>query len=82
LEYNDVAGLCKAAMLGEVELQGWSLNPGRYVGVSLGETAEDIEFSGHLEMLHEELVVLNNEARELEDLIDQNITNIIDGASA
>jgi type I restriction enzyme M protein len=28
--YVDVAGLCKAAMLAEIEAQGWSLNPGRY----------------------------------------------------
>jgi type I restriction enzyme M protein len=31
--YRDVAGLCKVATLAEIEAQGWSLNPGRYVGV-------------------------------------------------
>jgi type I restriction-modification system DNA methylase subunit len=30
--YRDVAGLCKVATLAEIEAQGWSLNPGRYVG--------------------------------------------------
>ncbi len=30
--YADVAGLCAEASLKEVEAQGWSLNPGRYVG--------------------------------------------------
>jgi type I restriction enzyme M protein len=32
--YADVPGLCKAATLKEIEAQGWSLNPGRYVGVA------------------------------------------------
>jgi type I restriction enzyme M protein len=32
-KYQDVAGLCKAATLKGIEEQGWSLNPGRYVGV-------------------------------------------------
>ena len=31
--YADVPGLCKAATFEEIEAQGWSLNPGRYVGV-------------------------------------------------
>jgi type I restriction enzyme M protein len=37
--YRDVAGLCKVATLDEIEGQGWSLNPGRYVGVA--ERGED-----------------------------------------
>ena len=32
--YTDVPGLCKAARREEIEAQGWSLNPGRYVGVA------------------------------------------------
>ena len=32
--YRDVPGLCKVATLTEIEAQGWSLNPGRYVGVT------------------------------------------------
>ena len=30
--YADVPGLCKVATIEEIEAQGWSLNPGRYVG--------------------------------------------------
>jgi type I restriction enzyme M protein len=33
LAYADIAGLCKVATLAEIVAQGWSLNPGRYVGV-------------------------------------------------
>ena len=32
--YEDVPGLCKVATEDEIEAQGWSLNPGRYVGVA------------------------------------------------
>ena len=73
LEYNDVAGLCKAATLDEVEQQGWSLNPGRYVGVAPGHEEEDIDFFERLEELNEELEVLNSEARELEEKIAENV---------
>ena len=35
------AGLCKVATLAEIEAQGWSLNPGRYVGVA-ARAADDV----------------------------------------
>ena len=58
--YRDVAGLCKVATLAEIEAQGWSLNPGRYVGV--GERAADgFDFEERLEELSEELEMLNAE---------------------
>ena len=41
--YVDVAGLCKAATVGEIEAQGWSLNPGRYVGVG-ARAADEFDF--------------------------------------
>ena len=31
VSYQDIAGLCKVATIAEIEEQGWSLNPGRYV---------------------------------------------------
>ena len=43
--YADVAGLCKVATRAEIESQGWSLNPGRYVGVA-ARTEEDFDFKG------------------------------------
>jgi len=45
--------------------QGFSLNPGRYVGVAERE-ADDFDFKERLEELNEELEILNVEARELE----------------
>jgi type I restriction enzyme M protein len=75
--YDDVPGLCKAARLGEIEAQGWSLNPGRYVGVAPGEEVSDEDFKEQLEALTEELENLNAKARELESMIANNVAEIL-----
>jgi type I restriction enzyme M protein len=77
--YNDVLGLCKVATLSEIEAQGWSLNPGRYVGVAEGEVDEDFDFTERLEELNEELQMLNAEAREIEERIAENVGKILGG---
>ena len=71
-KYMDVPGLCRVASLSEIEAQGWSLNPGRYVGVAERE-ADDFDFKERLEELNEELETLNVEAQELEGRIAQNV---------
>jgi type I restriction enzyme M protein len=77
-KYADVAGLCKAATLKEIEAQGWSLNPGRYVGVALGEEVSDEDFKEQLETLNEELETLNAQARELEQTIAGSVAEILE----
>jgi type I restriction enzyme M protein len=67
-QYRDIAGLCKAASLEAIEAQGWSLNPGRYVGVAAGEDLSDEDFKEALEALNEEL-----QAR-----IAQNVAGILE----
>ena len=64
------------ATLKEIEAQGWSLNPGRYVGVAERE-ADDFVFAEKLEELNEELEVLNAEARELEERIGENVAQLL-----
>lgn len=76
--YADVPGLCKAAAIGEIEAQGWSLNPGRYVGVAPGEEVSDEDFKEQLEALNEELESLNAQARELEQTIATNVAGILE----
>jgi type I restriction enzyme M protein len=76
--YRDVPGLCKAATLAEIEAQGWSLNPGRYVGVAPGEDVSDEDFKEQLETLNEELESLNAQARELEQTIAANVAGILE----
>jgi type I restriction enzyme M protein len=76
--YADIPGLCKAATLKEIEAQGWSLNPGRYVGVAPGEAVSDEDFKEQLETLNEELETLNAQARELEATIAANVAEILE----
>ena len=74
--YADVPGLCKVAMREEIESQGWSLNPGRYVGVAAQEV-EAFDYKERLEGLNEELERLNLEARELEARIGLNVAGLL-----
>ena len=77
--YADIPGLCKAATLAEIEAQGWSLNPGRYVGVAPGEAVSDEDFKAQLQTLNEELETLNAQARTLEQTIAANVAGILEG---
>jgi len=76
-KYANVAGLCKVATIAEIEAQGWSLNPGRYVGVTAREE-DDFDFKERLEELNEELETLNAEARELEERIVENVVKLLE----
>jgi type I restriction enzyme M protein len=75
--YADVLGLCKSVSLAEIEAQGWSLNPGRYVGVAPGEDVSDEDFKMLFENLNEELETLNAHARTLEQTIAANAAEIL-----
>ena len=77
--YADVAGLCKLATFAEIEAQGWSLNPGRYVGVG-ARAADEFDFSERLEELNEELELLTGEARTLEESIAGSVASILGAA--
>jgi len=57
--------LCAVATLEDIDAQGWSLNPGRYVGVAAA--ADDgIDFRTRIAELQQELATLNAEAAELQ----------------
>jgi len=77
-QFADVLGLCKAATLKEIHAQGWSLNPGRYVGAAPGEIVSDEDFKEQLDTLNEELETLNIQARELEQTIASNVAEILE----
>jgi len=78
LKYADVAGLCKVATLAEIETQGWSLNPGRYVGVA-ARAVDNFHFKERLKEQNEELETLNAEALELEERIAENVVKLLEG---
>ena len=75
-QYQDVQGLCKVATFEEMEQQGWSLNPGRYVGVTEKEE-EDFDFKERLDELNEELGELNEEVHQLEENIEKSISQLL-----
>jgi type I restriction enzyme M protein len=77
--YEDIAGMCKVATVDEIEAQGWSLNPGRYVGFA-ERAADAFDFFERLEELNEELEVLNAEASELEINISENVITLLEGS--
>jgi len=77
-KFADVPGLCRVATLKEIEAQGWSLNPGRYVGVAPGEEVSDEDFKEQLEALTEELETLNAAALKLEATIAKNVAEILE----
>ena len=76
-KYADIPGLCKVAKIDEIKEHGYSLTPGRYVGVAEKEE-EDFDFYERLEELNEELKVLNSEARKLEDRIGENVGKLLE----
>ncbi|AUB40541.1 Type I restriction-modification system, DNA methylase subunit [Nostoc flagelliforme CCNUN1] len=78
-QYIDIPGLSKVATIQDIESQGWSLNPGRYVGVT-ERVIEDFDFAEKLEELNEELEVLNVEARELEERIAENVALLLESS--
>jgi len=77
-KYADILGLCKAVSVTEIKAQGWSLNPGRYVGVAPGEDVSDEDFKEQFEELNEEFETLHAQARELEQTIADNVAEILE----
>lgn len=75
--YADVAGLCRGVSRAEIAAQGWSLNPGRYVGVAAG-AADAGDFRERLEGLQEELERLNGEAAVLQARIAENVAELLE----
>lgn len=75
-EYVDIPGLCRVATRAEIEQQGWSLNPGRYVGFADSEESDE-DFAEKLAGLHAEFTQLSDEAGALQSQVDAAITGIL-----
>jgi len=74
--YVDVPGLCGVATLQRIVQQGWSLNPGRYVGVAAAGD-DGVDFRVRLGELSEELEKLNGEAAVLQERIAANVAELL-----
>ena len=74
--YEDVTGLCATASIDKIEAQGWSLNPGRYVGTE-EYSVDDLAFVARLESLSEELESLRRDSESYMDAVRKVILDAI-----
>jgi len=74
--YRDIPGLCKVTSIEKIREEGYSLNPGRYVGIKKEED-DGIDFKEKISELSLELEKLNVEAHKFEEKISHNIKNIL-----
>lgn len=74
--YADVPGLCRVATIEEIEAQGWSLNPGRYVGTEVEELDDEV-FEEKLAAAHAELRELAERAAALEAGVDDVLSQLL-----
>lgn len=78
--YGDIAGLCATVTLEQINDQGWSLNPGRYVGRRI-EPFDRRTFTSSVKRLSLELNSLTREARLLSDRVGSTLDTISRGAA-
>jgi len=78
--YEDVPGLCKVATRQEIDEHNWSLNPGRYVGLSK-KNPEEYEFIERIYELKGKLEYLTEEANKLEVGIISSLSRILGDTS-
>ena len=73
-EYVDVPGLCKYASIEEIEEQGWSLSPGRYVGHA--EIAHHHDFEDRFAEISAEFLQLSDDAEALTGQVQGTIEGL------
>ena len=64
------------ATIDEVKKAGYSLNPGRYVGVTDNGNGDEGNFGEKIKKLHSELKGLTGEAHKLENKIFENLKKL------
>jgi type I restriction enzyme M protein len=74
--YADVNGLRRIVTVDEIESQGWSLNPGRYVGTEVVDLEDEV-FEEKLAAAHLELRELASRAAELEASVDGVLAQLL-----
>lgn len=74
-KYRDVVGLCKAASIEEIREQDYSLNPGRYVGVSF-DIEDKNDFQEAMGLLKNELLSLNYQSEDMMNKIFADLSDL------
>ena len=75
--YADVPALCATATLDQIEGQGWSLNPGRYIQIPNGRVPDEV-FATKIALLTEQFEALSAEAEKLTDAA-RGVLRVADG---
>lgn len=78
--YEDVPGLCKVVSQQDIANNGYSLTPGRYVGVAVGGQGDDDceAFVGRMREIHSDLTLLNATASELAEKISVSFQDMFE----
>lgn len=74
-EYQDIAGLCKVAILEEVLKNDYKLTPGVYVGTEVGEV-DDVPFEVKMEELTKRLEIQFSESVTLQSRILEQLRSL------
>ena len=72
----DVGSRCKITTRVEIREQGWSLNPGRYIGTAAVDE-EDVDFLSDLQRLYEDFTQLSDDADALRAKVDAAINGVL-----
>ena len=67
-KFEDVPGLCAVASIEDIEAEGWSLSPGRYLSLAY-EHLDGADFEDRLKRLRQDLMGLTAEAAVLQESI-------------
>lgn len=73
--YVDKAGYCKAVGIEEIEKNGWTLTPGRYVGVE-DSLIEETDFKSNISKLSSELIKLIDRNLSLQEEVRKVLIKI------
>ena len=74
--YADVPGICRVATVAEVANEGWSLNPGRYVG-SVNGADRDGDFATRLTHLQSEFMELSSKSALLVEEVARTLSAVV-----
>jgi len=74
-KYEDVAGFCKSATVGDISGHGFVLTPGRYVGAEEVEQ-DDEPFDGRMRRLATEFESLQSKARAVDAQIATTLRSL------
>ena len=74
--YEDISGFCKVSKLDEIAKNDFVLTPGRYVGLNIEDSEEDIPFAEKIVELSQSLGEQFEEGKKLESQVKANLAGL------